>query len=210
MGSEVGKPRPMHALAGLLLALSLPAAAQSVFRWMDEQGQTHYGHAVPPEYRALGYERLGMDGRVLERVEPELTPEARARQALQQAEQSELEAELAKRAARDRLLLTSYRDEQHLMAQRASRLEALEQQRDALAVSYRHAEQRMEDLVARAAQFRQQGETVPDRLENALVETRADLHRLQISSAELDQRMADIRAQFDQDLQRYRSLTQAP
>ena len=64
----------------LLLSLLLCslAFAQPVYRWVDDEGETHYGHSVPPEFKDRGYERLGPDGQVLQRVERALTDEERA------------------------------------------------------------------------------------------------------------------------------------
>lgn len=103
--------RPLLTLL-LMIALTGQAWAQTVYRWTDHQGRVHLGHAVPPEYRALGFERLAADGRVLEVVPPELTAEERAAARHQRRLQAELQAEQESQAARDRLLLAAYRNEQ--------------------------------------------------------------------------------------------------
>lgn len=201
-------PRLIHALCFLLLTASLAMAAPAVFRWTDPDGQVHYGHAVPPEFRSLGYERLAPDGRVIERIAPEMTPEERAAQAARLAMQAELEAEQATQAARDRLLLMAYRNEQDLVDNREARLEAMRQQRRGLETSHRHAVQRFEDLVARAASLSRDSQTVPQTLENSVTATQDEVRRLRAAKAEMDERMAAVEEQFDRDLQRYRSLTQ--
>ncbi len=191
----------------LLLISGLAVAAPTVFRWTDPDGQVHYGHAVPPELRALGYERLAPDGRVIERIAPEMTPEERAEQAARLAVQAELEAEQATQAARDRLLLMAYRNEQDLVSSRDARLEAMRQQRNALETSHRHAVQRFEDLVARAAAHSRESQSVPQTLQDSVSSTQDEVRRLRTAKAELDERMAAVEEQFDQDLLRYRNLT---
>lgn len=191
----------------LLAGLADLAQAQSVFRWTDHEGRVHYGHAVPPEYRSRGFERLAPDGRVLESVAPEMTPEERAEERRRRALQAELQAEQDTQAARDRLLLAAYRSEQDIVDTRDSRLDALTQQRRALETSHRHAVQRFEDLVARAATLARQSQAVPNTLETSIGETQAEVRRLRAALSDMDQRMAEIEQRFEQDLERYRTLT---
>ncbi|TVS12927.1 MAG: DUF4124 domain-containing protein [Wenzhouxiangella sp.] len=190
---------------GLLLAGD--ALAQSVFRWTDDEGQVHYGHAVPQQYRALGYERLAPDGRVLERVAPAMTPEERAEESARLALQAELLAEQESQAARDRLLLAAYRSEQDLIDTRDGRILAMQHQRRTIETSYNHAVQRFEDLIARAASFRRNSEPVPETITSSIRSTQAEVRRLRDALAEMDARMESVYEHFDVDLARFRSLT---
>lgn len=191
----------------LLLGVAGDAIAQNVYRWTDPDGRVHYGHAVPPEYRSLGFQRLAPDGRVLETIAAEMTHEELAAEQHRRALQAELQAEQATQAARDRLLLAAYRNEQELMETRGQRLEALLQQRRALETSHRHAVQRFEDLVSRAAEHNRQGETVPEQLQNAIAETQGEVRRLRDGMSEMDGRQTVLNERFEQDLERYRALT---
>ena len=192
----------------LMAGLFSQAYAQVVYRWSDHQGRVHFGHAVPPEYRALGFERLASDGRVLEVIPPEPTAEERALERQQRRLQAELQAEQATQAARDRLLLAAYSSEQALITTREQRLLALLQQRRALETSHRQNVQRFEGLVARAAELNRQSEDVPFQLQDSISETQNEVRRLRDALGELDERMDEVRARFDLDLERYRSLTQ--
>lgn len=194
----------------LLLVVSTAALAQTVFRWIDQDGQVHYGNSVPPEFRSLGYERLAADGRVLERIAAELTPEERAAEVARRAMQAELQAEQESQAARDRLLLAAYRNEQDIIDTREIRLHAMRQQRQALETSHRHAVSRFEDLVSRAASLDRDSQTVPETLETSITETQAEARRLREAMADMDERMAAVHERFEQDLERYRSLTRRP
>lgn len=200
----------IRALVTLLLMILLcgQAFAQHVYRWTDHQGRVHLGHAVPPEYRSLGFERLAADGRVLEVVPPEPTAEERAAARQQRRLQAELQAEQETQAARDRLLLAAYRNEQELIETRDQRLDALMQQRRALETSHRHSVQRFEDLVARAAELNRQSQTVPAQLQDSISETQNEVRRLRDAMSDMDERMVDLRERFELDLERYRNLTQ--
>lgn len=194
--------------AFLLTALTSHALAQTVYRWIDDEGRVHLGHSVPPEYRALGFERLAADGRVLETVPPELTPEERAAERQRLLLQAQLETEQANQATRDRLLLAAYRSEQDIIDTRDLRLEAMGQQRQALETSHRHAVQRFEDLVARAADLNRQSQAIPSSLQSSIQESRTEIHRLRQAMAEVDARMVKVSERFELELERYRTLTQ--
>lgn len=193
-----------------LLALSLTAQAQTVYRWTDDEGLTHYGHAVPPEYRARGYERLGPDGRVLERIAPEMTPEERAEKATREALQARLELAQEDQAARDRLLRAAYRSEQDLQENLDWRIRGLDSQQAALEASLAHSRQRFEDLVARAASLNRQDEKVPDELDESIEAARVEIRRLNDAIRDIESRKAETRARFEADLERYRALTRDP
>lgn len=191
------------------LLLATAAQAQTVYRWTDDDGLIHYGHAVPPEYRARGYHRLGRDGVVVEHIAPEMTAEERAREAARRAIQTELEAEQQNQAARDRLLLAAYRDEQDLQNNLDGRLSGLRGQQDTLETSLQHSRQRFESLVGRAAALDRRDEPVPESLQDSIEATRSEIRRLNASIAELEQRKAELRTRFEDDLERYRSLTRS-
>lgn len=191
-------------LAGLLLCCVVHA--QTVYRWTDANGLIHYGHAVPPEHRARGYDRLGPDGTVVERIEPEIAPEERARRIAQRALQAELEAEQQDQAARDRLLLAAYRNEQDLQNNLNWRLENFDNQRTALETSLEHSRGRFESLVAQAASMKRRDQPVSDSLEESINATRAEIRRLQKAIDDLEERRTETSASFHDDLERLRTL----
>src|SRR3989338_6186886 len=55
------------------MSFSLPAAAK-LYKWVDEQGTTHYGETVPPEYANKNRDEINKAGRVVKKHEV-LTPE---------------------------------------------------------------------------------------------------------------------------------------
>lgn len=199
------KAKPLW-FGGLVLLLSAGLMAQSVYRWTDRDGQVHYGHAVPPEYRTQGYERLAPDGRVIERVAPAMTPEERAEQAARLALQAELQAEQDTQAARDRLLLAAYRSERDLLDSMEARMLAMDRQRETLETSHRHALQRFEDLIGRAAALSRNAQPIPESLHEAISATQAEIRRIRDSLEDMSLRRQEMAHQYESDLERYRAL----
>lgn len=184
------------------------AVAQSVFRWTDEEGHVHYGHAVPREHRHRGYERLAQDGRVLDRVAPAMTDEERAAEAERQAEQAELETLRASQALIDRRLLASYRSVDDIEATRRSRIDSLQTQRNTLERSLELSRARFEDMVARAGQRNRADEPLSPALEEAIADAQAEIRRLRAAIDEIDERMLAVEAGFDAEIERFRELTE--
>lgn len=191
----------------LLMSASAGLQAQTVFRWVDENGEIHYGHAVPPEHAHRGYDRLRPDGTVAERIARTLTPEERAEIEREEARQAEAEAEQRSQDSRDRLLLASYDSEQDIRDQLDAQLNTLDTQRQSINQALSRVSARFESLITRAAQFSRDGESVPVPLSRSIEETRSESRRLRDSLDELARREAALRQRYTAEIERFRELT---
>jgi hypothetical protein len=103
----------------VLFALVLPAVGSAqLYRWVDENGKTHFGDKIPPEYANQDRDVLSEQGIVLDRLPGGLTEEQRAE--LDRIPEDE-EAR-KKREQRDRMLLQSYSRVENIEAMRDRRL----------------------------------------------------------------------------------------
>lgn len=118
----------IHWLLAAALGLGAGAAVaadKALYRWVDENGQVHYGDKVPPKDAKQGRETIN-DGRVTKVVPRELTG------AELQAAQTRLLEEKARQDAKqqrliyDRYLLQSFASVADLQAAREERLTAIE------------------------------------------------------------------------------------
>ena len=117
-------------LSAVVLALLAGAAgAQSdkqkkLYRWVDKNGQVHYGDSVPAEYAEQDREVLNRQGVPVGREEGTITPEeAAAKAAADKAARDE-----QKRKLRDRVLLQTYQSVQELEILRDNRLDLVDAQ----------------------------------------------------------------------------------
>lgn len=193
--------------AVLMLLCASEVLAQSYYRWVDDSGEVHYGQSVPPEFADYGYQRLGPDGSVRERVEPALSPEQIVERRRQRAEENREAAAQRNRETRDRMLLASYSDEADLRQALALRLAGLNSQRSSTVMAVSLIENRFETLAGRAARLSADGRPVPETLQQSIQETRAELRRLRGDLTRIDEREADAHERFAADLARYRELT---
>ncbi len=193
-------------LTTILLSGLLSAHAQTVYRWVDEDGEVHYGHSVPPEHTNRGYEVLGRDGIVRERVEPAPTPDQLAERRAQREREREMAEQQRSEEARDRMLLVTHNSEDSIRSTMNMELVALNSQRASIRVALDQVEHRFERLMAQAAEHSDEGRQVPARLQGSIEEVRAELRRLRADQATLDQREENIRARYKADLERFREL----
>jgi hypothetical protein len=85
----------------LLVALGTNLAqAGSIYKWLDDTGQLHYSHTVPPEVVRMEYQRLNSQAVVMEHIESADVPNMLAEIELTQDQKS--------RRITKRLLLATY------------------------------------------------------------------------------------------------------
>ena len=88
------------------LTFSFPVAAK-LYKWVDDDGITHYGETIPPEYADKDRVQLNKEGRVI-KTEEVMTPERRrAKELEEQKERAEAKAALEQRR-HDKTLINTY------------------------------------------------------------------------------------------------------
>lgn len=200
------------ALSMLLAAWGLASAADrrpqssesSSYRWVDEQGVTHYGDRVPPEATRKQRDVLNSQGVVVRHLEAEKTPK-------QLADEERQRTELARQQQHDQFLLTTYVSVQDIEALRDLRLEQLQSQIRGAELYIESLGARLGMLQERARNFlpyseRPEARRMPDDLAEELVralnEVRSQRQTLEAKRGE----QAALRAQFQSDIDRYREL----
>lgn len=121
-------PAPTRLLllcASVLLTVQGIANAKEYVRWVDENGQIHIGHSVPPQYKDQAVETLNDQGVVTDKMPRAPTPEELKQIQLEAERQATREA-LAQRQAQYRdNLLKSYATIADLEAFHKSRMDSL-------------------------------------------------------------------------------------
>lgn len=198
----------MKRLVCLLFAavIASTAMAQTVYRWVDESGEVHYGHAVPPEHAHRGYDRLRRDGTVRERVEPAMSPEERAERAERLAREAEQEAEQRSQESRDRMLLAAYRSDQDIIDTMEAQVAGVNTRRAEVQSDLNRVAQRFENLIGQAAEETREGRVVPDQLRTNIQQTRDRMAELRSKLDKLDDEEESLRNQYAAELERFREL----
>ncbi len=193
----------------LLLAVGKPAAAEKVYKWVDEDGVVHYGHALPPSEAGRAHKVLNEQGIAVEDV-------ATAKTAEQIAEEARLAAAAKEAAKRDQVLLNTYLSVDEIENLRDRRVELLEAQNRVTQKYLDGLEDKLSGLQAEAAGHEARAESAGEAVaipadlsaEISHAERGIEGYRREIETRRVDQER--IRAQFDADIARFRELKGLP
>ena len=200
----------------LLLALSLIAVTGSaayageaprVYSWTDEEGITHYGDSIPPEYAELDKFRVNQHGIPVETLEGRKSEEELA------AEARERELEAAREASRriDRALLATYLTSDEIIDHRNRRIELFDAQTRVTELFLRNLERRLAKLMTEAARYQPYSEDpeapmVDPGLVDEIDVTRDTIDRHEANLDKFRQDKEAIMEKFDRDLKRFEEL----
>jgi len=206
------------ALLALAISLALSStlmAAQGTqskgtksYKWVDEHGTTHYGDAVPPEYAKQGRSELNAQGVELRQLPRQLTAdEADVAQKKAAAE--------ARRRQHDSFLLTTYTKVSDIEQLRDERIALIDGQMEIARGSIESNQQHLKSLEQRLAAFlpystAPNARRVPDQLAEEVVRTLKEREQLRDALKSREKEKAQLRAQFNEDVTRYKELTTRP
>jgi hypothetical protein len=194
--------------SGLMAAQDSSGKGTKSYKWVDDQGITHYGDAVPPEFSKQGRTELNAQGVELRQLPRQLSSEE-ADVAQQKA------AAEARRRQHDSFLLTTYTRAQDIEQLRDERIALIDGQMDIARGSIDSNQQRLKDLEQRLRTFvpystAPNARRVPDKLAEEVVRTLKERDQLRESLKAREKEKAELRAQFNQDVARYKELTSRP
>lgn len=192
----------------LLLAMaSGPADAQKLYKWVDKNGQVHYGDRIPPEYADQDREVLNKQGLSVGREEGAETPE----EALEREERERAARIAEEQAQRDRMLISTYQNVDEIELLRARRLDQIDaqiliQEQSLANLKARHAEQ-----VKRASRFAPANTApnapeMPEGMADDLKRAENDIRTQQLNLDKRREERAALVRQFDADVVRYKEL----
>lgn len=192
-------------------AFSASAASQTLYKWIDENGEVRYSDQLPPKQVKQRHQMLNNQGVVVNTKEAAKTPEqlaaeAEAKKALeaQQAEEQRLKDAQAKT---DRVLLLTFSSEREMESVRDNRIDVIESVIRLIKKSIAATEERLIGLEDTADEiYLSKGREVPGGLAQNIEHFTGKLanRKKQLRQKELEQQKID--QQFDLDLARYRLL----
>lgn len=191
---------------GLALA-SGSAVAQKVYRWVDENGQVHYGDQVPPQYANQDRDILNKQGLSVGREEGVETPaEARSR-----IEREEREKVAKERAQHDRMLVSTYQNVEEIELLRARRIELIDSNIEIQRQSVASLKARLAEQQKRAARFQPastdpKAQPMPEGLADDIARTKSDLHTQEANLQKKRDEREAVNAKFDADIVRFKEL----
>lgn len=197
--------------AAFLVLLPLVAGAQSaeqkLYRWVDKEGNVHYGDRIPAEYAEVDKEVLNEHGITLDvmrgkKTEAELAEERRLEALRMEREQQRRQ---------DRALLATYLSVDEIIMHRDRRVELFQAQARVTELYLRNLQKRLASLEKEASKYRPYSENPdaeiisPD-LAADLASTRQAIERHEANLQRFQEDEESIVARFGGDIDRFKSL----
>ena len=192
-------------LSAVLLSCSFSVQAK-MYKWVDDNGQIHFGDRIPPQYLVKEHEELNQQGVVTRYREAAKTPQQLAEEKRLEEERKKAEIIAKRKKQRDQVLLDTYTTERDLIVARDSRLDAVDSQ-IRLAVSIiKDSNNKIEAMERQIAQIKASNRDVP-----ADMYKRIDIEKQQVAlqsrvMKDHKKHRDEISVQFNDYIERFQAL----
>jgi hypothetical protein len=150
----------LFTVSAALLTCTLSAQAK-MYKWVDEDGQVHFGDKIPTKYLVKEHDELNELGVKTRHREAAKTPEQKAEERRLEREQKKIELAEKKKKQRDRVLLDTYTTERDLIVARDSRLDAVNSQINLAESIINDSNNKIESMEQQVAEIKASNREVP-------------------------------------------------
>jgi len=186
-------------VAALLAAVSLNAEAK-LYKWVDENGTTHYGETIPPRYANRDTQTLD-NGRLQERESSRNKPG----QSNKVKTEEEVQAE-----RHDNALINTYSSEQEIDLARDRNLQQVEARISSYSTLLKSANENLVGLQQERDRIVAQNRKIPKSLEEDLDEAQQRIDKFQADLNTSNEELDAVKARYAADKARYRELKGMP
>lgn len=196
---------PIALLCG---ALAVSVQAGGIKKWVDENGQVHYGTTIPPQYVERAHTELNQRGIEVRQYDRAKTPEEVEREKALAVLRSEQKKLLEEQQARDRILLNLYRNEDDLVMARNGKIAQIDSQIVLNHSEIRRMKSRLSEFQAVAAAAERTGRQLNAAQKANLESTQRSIQKSYAIILSKEDEKRDTIERYDVDLQRFRKLRQ--
>jgi hypothetical protein len=187
------------------LTFSLPVAAK-LYKWVDDDGITHYGETIPPEYADKDRSELNKAGRVIKQ-ENVLTPEQRQAKREDDAKKREDENAALEKKRHDQTLMSTYSNGKEIDLARSRSLQQIDSHINSINSQLKLIYDTLLGLQKESDGYAKTNKPAPTSLREDLQETQTRQDKLKQTLEKLEAEKSSIEARFDADKARYHELT---
>jgi Domain of unknown function (DUF4124) len=187
------------------LVFSFPVAAK-LYKWVDDNGTTHYGETIPPEYADKDRVELNKEGRVI-KSEEVMTPERRRAKELEEEKQREDERAALEQNRRDKTLINTYSNVHEIDLARTRSVQQVDARINVLNSYLNSANEKLQSLQSEADNYAKTNRKLPPSLQEDLNDAQERLIKLQQDLEKPNAQKAALEARFKADRERYIELT---
>ena len=180
------------------------AAEISAYKWVDENGVTHYGDSVPPEYSQREQTALNSQGVVMAKRLAEMSPKEAAAYAAKQKEES-------RRKQHDMFLVSTYPSVKEIENVRDARLDQIGAQVTAAEAYISSLTTRVDGLKQRSLSYAPYNTApgarrMPDDLAEEMVRAMSELRTQNSALTVKRNELKNVQDAFEADITRFKEL----
>jgi chromosome segregation ATPase len=180
-----------------LFLIGIANAQAKLYKWVDDEGVTHYGETIPPEY-------ANREAQQIEKgiVKPKAVVE---KPGAIKKEVPEDQATIDQRR-RDEALLGSYTNEQEIDLARDRNLQQIDARTNSIKTRLDNAQGDLNEHRREQEVYTKTGKTVPPSLIDDIARDEAKVGKLQGELNQSQSEAATLKARYEADKQRFREL----
>jgi hypothetical protein len=205
--TTVSRPWIVTVLIIGILSLSAVSVSAETYRWKDKDGKVHYGVTIPAEDAEQPYDILNSAGIVIEHVEDTSIPQDVIEEKKEELARQPLISQEERRIQSDRLLVIQYRSEEDITASLDLEIAQLGYDSRLIDQSYESTSTSIRNQIRQAADQQRAGKEISADQQNEIAKLYARRARDERRRSAMQEREQKIRTRFQNDLERYRSLT---
>lgn len=180
------------------------SSSRRLYKWVDQQGVTHYGDHIPPEFVSQEQHIINGRGVETERIEAQRSPD-------EMAAEEQRRAEAEQRANRDKNLLNTYASVSEIEHLRDQRLALVSDQIKVTSQFLEVLNGRLKKLRVASAHYKPYSDDpkaapMSDQFAEDLVRVGNDIRTQQQNLRERRSEEASMSRQFESDIARFREL----
>jgi chromosome segregation ATPase len=184
----------------------LPLATANAFRWVDENGQVHYGDHLPPQDVDKAYSVINKEGITINSVEKAKTKEQLAEERRLQQQRAQQEKLARERAAYDHILLDTYMKVSDLEETRDRYIATLEGAIKVAQHKLSNLNNDLDKLQRSAANLEREGKPVPEDISKDIANLQTQVERENSFIRAQRTQQNEVREKFADDIKRYKEL----
>jgi hypothetical protein len=204
--TPVSRPWIVAVLITGILSLSAVSVSAETYRWKDKDGKVHYGVTIPAEYAEQPYDILNSTGIVIEHIEDTSIPQDVIEEKKVLTRQP-LISEEERRIQSDRLLVIQYESEEDIINALGLEIDQLGYDSMLIDQSYESTSTSVRNQIRQAADQQRAGQEISADQQKEIASLYKRRARDERRRSAIQHREEDIRARFQEDLDRYRALT---
>lgn len=184
-------------------------AEAKLYKWVDDNGVTHYGEVIPPEYANKDRDSLKKSGLMEKRPEKTDPDAIRAKEEADQKLQVQKQAAMEQQR-RDNTLLNTYSNEKEIDLALERSLLLINARIDSNKMLLGSSQSTLDELKKESDQRTKEGKKIPASLNNDIAKTEARVAKYNAELTKSEEELNVVKTRFEHDRELYRKLKGIP